>query len=338
MGRTDALDPREQVMDVTTRPANLHDVARIAGVSHQTVSRVINGHPSLRPDTRARVLAAIEQLGYRPNQSARTLATRTSRTLGVVSSNDPNYGPSSTLAGFVTACGESGYAAQVANVGEVGGLPGAVDTLLGQGVDGVVVVAARVDELAALHDLALTKPLVVVTSQSGAPFSTVSVDQSVGAALATQHLIDHGHHHVLHLAGPLTFPDANMRRTGWETTLRAAGMPVRAPRHGDWSAQSGYAIGLDLADDPDVTAIFSGNDQMALGLVHALTSRGVRVPTDVSVVGFDDLPESAHFLPPLTTVRQDFGDVGREIVRVMLSLLDAQAREAVLIPPLLIER
>lgn len=323
---------------MTTRPANLHDVARIAGVSHQTVSRVINRHPSLRPDTRARVLAAIEELGYRPNQSARTLATRTSRTLGVVSSNDPNYGPSSTLAGFVTACGESGYGVQVANVSAAGGLVGTVDALVGQGVDGVVVVAATVDELAALEDLTLTKPLVVVTSQAGTPFSTVSVDQSAGATLATRHLIAQGHRHILHVAGPLTFPDANVRRVGWEATMRDAGLGVRAPRHGDWSAQAGHAIGLELADDPAFTAIFSGNDQMALGLVHALTSRGVRIPEDVSVVGFDDLPESAHFLPPLTTIRQDFGDVGREIVRVMLSLLTEQASESVLIRPRLIDR
>lgn len=325
-------------MDVTARPANLHDVARIAGVSHQTVSRVINGHPSLRPDTRDRVLAAIEELRYRPNQSARTLATRTSRTLGVVSSSAPNYGPSSTLAGFVTACGEATYGVRVANLGGVSGLVGAVDALVGQGVDGVVVVAATVDELAALEDLTPTKPLVVVTSQAGVPFSTVSVDQTSGATLATRHLIDQGHRHILHVAGPKTFPDANVRRAGWEATMRQAGLEVPVPLHGDWSAQAGYAIGIELADEPAFTAIFSGNDQMALGLVHALTSRGIRVPEDVSVVGFDDLPESAHFLPPLTTIRQDFDDVGREIVRVMLSLLGDQAPESVLIRPRLVER
>ncbi|HET9872003.1 MAG TPA: LacI family DNA-binding transcriptional regulator [Propionibacteriaceae bacterium] len=322
------------------KPANLHDVARRAGVSHQTVSRVINGHPSLRPETRERVLAAVAELGYRPNKTARTLATRTSMTLGLVSSGDPNYGPSSTMTGFTTACRDFGYAVQVATVPQIdaSSLPNAVGDLVGRGVDGVVVVAARASELASSREVAIAQPLVVVTSGEAQSLATVSVDQAVGAALAARHLVDHGHRSIVHLAGADDFIDAAARRQGWESALSLAGLEVRTPLVGDWSARSGYQLGCRLVQDLAFTAVFSGNDQMALGLIHAFSDAGIAVPGDVSVVGFDDIPEAEHFLPPLTTIRQDFAEVGRQTMSLMLSLLSGEAPRAVSIPPQLVSR
>jgi DNA-binding LacI/PurR family transcriptional regulator len=322
------------------KPANLHDVARRAGVSHQTVSRVINGHPSLRPDTRDRVLAAIAELGYRPNATARALATRTSRTVGVVSSGDPNYGPSSTMSGFTSACRNAGYAVQVATVPAVdrASWHAGVSDLVDRGVDGVVVVAARVAELAAARDLTINQPLVLVTSGFAPQISTVSVDQVAGAALATQHLIDHGHRSIRYLAGPDDFNDAGARLDGWQAAMARAGLEVRAPLVGDWSARAGYELGVALADDLSFTGVVSGNDQMALGLIHALSDAGIAVPGDVSVVGFDDIPEAEHFLPPLTTIRQDFAEVGRQTMGLMLDLLAEHQPRSVSIAPQLISR
>ncbi len=322
------------------KPANLHDVARRAGVSHQTVSRVVNGHPSLRPDTRDRVLAAIAELGYRPNNTARTLATRTSMTLGVVSSGDPHYGPSSTMSGFTTACRDAGYAVQVATVPDIdaASLHAAVGDLVGRGVDGVVVVAARTAELAAALDVSISQPLVVLSSGSAPRLATVAVEQAAGAQLGTEHLIGHGHRSIVHLGGPAEFADAVMRRSGWESAMRRNGLQVRVPLAGDWSAKAGYEVGGRLVKDLDFTAVFSANDQMALGLIHAFSDAGISVPTDISVVGFDDIPEAEHFLPPLTTIRQDFADLGRHSMQLMLDLLAGSPPRAVSIPPQLVSR
>jgi len=129
---------------------------------------------------------------------------------------------------------------------------------------------------------------------------------------------------VHHIAGPAAWVDAQERITGWRGALAEAGATEPELLSGDWSSASGYRIGHRIADSTDVTAVFCGNDHMALGLLRALAERGMRVPGDVSVVGFDDIPESAYFLPPLTTVRQDFGELGRRALATLVDMIDGR--------------
>jgi DNA-binding LacI/PurR family transcriptional regulator len=151
-----------------------------------------------------------------------------------------------------------------------------------------------------------------------AAVTSVAIDNEAGAGAATEYLLSLGHRTVYHVAGPSSCLDAVERVDGWRKALREAGAPEPPALAGDWSSASGYALGCRLATDPDLTAIFCGNDTMALGVIRALVERGFRVPGDVSVVGFDDVPEAGYYLPPLTTVRQDFGEVGRQALSALV--------------------
>jgi DNA-binding LacI/PurR family transcriptional regulator len=296
------------------------DVAKLAGVSHQTVSRVLNDHPNVRPQTRDRVLAVIRQLDYRPNAAARTLVTRRTRTLGVISFDTTLYGPASMLYGIERAASGS-YFVTIASVPAFDrrSVLGAVDRLLGQAVEGIIVIAPHTTAVAALRHVPANLPLVAVGCGTHASLASVAIDNAAGAALATRYLLDLGHRTVHHLAGPRSFLDAEERIDGWRQALRTAQAPEPEMLAGDWSSASGYQIGHQFASMPEVTAVFCANDQMALGLLRALSELGRRVPEDISVVGFDDMPESAYFLPPLTTVRQDFGELGRRALDRLLS-------------------
>jgi len=295
------------------------DVARLAGVSHQTVSRVLNGHPHVSTKTRADVLAAIRDLGYRPNAAARSLVTGRTNALGVISVDNTLYGPSSMLYGLERAAPPD-YVVAISRLDAFDrhSLHEAVERFLGKAVEGIIVVAPRPDDVEALINLRTDIPLVAIKCGVKARLPSVAIDNQAGAARATQYLLDLGHATVHHLSGPLSWYDAQDRATGWRATLEAAGAPVPALVTGDWSARSGYEVGLRLAATAEVTAVFCGNDQMALGLLRALAEHGRRVPADVSVVGFDDIPEAAFFPPPLTTVRQDFGELGRRAVHLLM--------------------
>ncbi|MBO0809744.1 MAG: LacI family DNA-binding transcriptional regulator [Actinobacteria bacterium] len=317
------------------------DVARLAGVSHQTVSRVLNDHPNVRPHTRESVLAAISQLGYRPNAAARTLVTRRTRTLGVISFDTTLYGPASMVYGIERAAGHS-YFVSIASLPALDrrGVLGAVDRLLGQGVDGIIVIAPKTSAVAALSHIPPGIPLVAVGCGTRAPLTSVAVDNAAGAELATRYLLDLGHRTVHHIAGPASWLDAQERVTGWRRGLRAARAPEPELMAGDWSSASGYQIGHRVAADRSVTAVLCGNDHMALGLLRALAERGRRVPADISVVGYDDIPESAFFLPPLTTVRQDFGELGRRALDLLVEMINGKGTPGTVlrIPPHLVAR
>ncbi|WP_407951786.1 LacI family DNA-binding transcriptional regulator [Plantactinospora veratri] len=304
------------------------DVARLAGVSHQTVSRVINGHPRVRPETRDRVVRAMAELSYRPNAMARALASRRSRVLGVVSFDTILFGPASTLLGIERAARAAGYGVSIVTLEKVDrrGVLSAVEALDGQGVDGVIIIAPQMAAAAALHSLPQGMAAVAVEAGQDSGLPSVSVDQVAGARLAVQHLLELGHRTVWHVSGPSDWLEAGDRIIGWRQTLEEAGAVVPPIISGDWSARSGYAAGAALAGNPDVTAVFVANDQMALGLLRALHERGVRVPADISVVAFDDIPEAEFMLPPLTTVRQDFDEVGRRGMATLLQLLDTPGR------------
>ncbi|MET7490051.1 LacI family DNA-binding transcriptional regulator [Streptomyces sp. NPDC005538] len=300
------------------------DVARIAGVSHQTVSRVLNDHPNVRPVTRDRVLAAVRELGYRPNAAARNLATRRTRTLGVVSFNTTLYGPACMLYGIEQAARQHDYFVTVAAVGALDrrSVLDAVDRLRDQGVEGIVVIAPQTAAVGALANVPSDMPLVAVGCGTHTTLASVAVDNEAGAELATSYLLDLGHHTVHHLVGPRSWLDAREREAGWRGTLEKRGAPVPAPLSGgDWTARTGYELGRRIAADPDVTAVFCANDHMALGLLRALEKAGRRVPEDISVVGFDDMPETEYFGPSLTTVHQDFDELGRRALRALIEIV-----------------
>jgi DNA-binding LacI/PurR family transcriptional regulator len=320
----------------------MSDVGRLAGVSHQTVSRVINASPHVRPETRDRVLDAMVQLGYRPNSVARALVTGRSKTLGVVSFDTTLHGPASTLLGIERAAHEASYFIVVASLKAMDrpSIADAVERLLRHGVDGLLFITPELEGADALLHAPSDAPLVAVEAGLNEDIPVVSVDQFAGAAAATKHLLDLGHETIWHIAGPPTFIESGERVEGWRTTLEAAGAVAPPPLIGDWSARAGFDLGRRLGADPEVTAIFVANDQMALGALRALQESGRRVPGDVSVVGFDDIPEAPYFLPPLTTVRQDFDELGSRSVRLLLRMIEAgeQLPSGPRVPPELVVR
>ena len=309
------------------RTSIMRDVARLAGVSHQTVSRVLNEHPSVREETRARVLEAMRALNYRRNLAARTLATRRSGILGVIGFESTLYGPASMLYGIEDAARAAGYFVSVVTVRSLdrSAVLEAVDRLCAQAVEGIVAIAPKESAAHALAQVPEGLGCVGVggAGESGVP--SVRIDNRAGAALATQHLIDLGHSTVHHVGGPSDWPEARDRIEGWRSTLYASGRVVPPVEHAAWTADAGYELGTRLARDPDVTAVFCANDPIALGVLRALHEAGRRVPDDVSVVGFDDVPEAGYFLPPLTTVRQDFAELGRRSLELVLAQLREEA-------------
>ena len=322
-------------------PPRMADVAKVAGVSHQTVSRVLNDFPKIRPATRDRVLAAIEELGYRRNTAARTLVTRRSRTIGVITSDMSQFGPAKTMLGLESASRAAGYSLSLAGLTQISAtsLRAAVDQVMDQAVEAVVMIVAHQEALTLARSLRIGVPLVMVEGDLSATPLTAGVDQIEGARLATSHLLDLGHDTVLHLPGPADWLEAAARREGWRMALEERGRPIpELMAEGDWSSHSGYEVSRVMLRESRPTAVFAANDQMALGLLRALHEAGLRVPEDVSVVGFDDLPESGFFTPPLTTVRQDFRELGRRTMALILRVLagELNASEPLVEPHLIV--
>ncbi|GAA2906899.1 LacI family DNA-binding transcriptional regulator [Streptosporangium fragile] len=305
----------------------MEDVAERAGVSAMTVSRVLNTPEKVRPDTRARVLEAVRELGYRPNSAARSLVTGRSGALGVVSFDTTLYGPASTLHGIEQAARTHDYLVTIVNVTALNrhSIGEAVNRLRAQSVEGVVIVAPHESAADGLRHLPGDLPAVVVGARAGLTAPVAAVDQAAGAVRATRHLLSLGHRTVWHLAGPPDWIDAGARVEGWRSALEAEGREVPEPLRGDWSARSGFDHGRQLARDPQVTAIFVANDHMATGVLRALREAGRRVPQDVSVVGFDDVPEAPYLWPPLSTVRQNFTEIGRLAFQLLLERIDGRA-------------
>jgi DNA-binding LacI/PurR family transcriptional regulator len=324
---------------MTQKPV-MADVARLAGVSHQTVSRVINGSPSIRPATKERVLAAIDELGYRPNTAARALVTRRSGIIGIVGTNIALYGPSSIQRSVQEAARAAGYFSSLVPLTDVTReeLRGALDHLARQAVEAVVVIAAQEEAVAVVQSEEAGVPLIVVEGDLSGRGLSVGVDQIDGARQATRHLIDLGHRVIDHVAGPMAWTEAKGRRTGYEEAMQAAGLPARACWEGDWTPARGYEIGRELARNRDITAVFVANDQMAIGVLHAFAEAGLQVPGDISVVGFDDIPEAGYLNPALTTVRQDFHAVGQRAIDLVTATLDGTTLDVALLPPELIIR
>lgn len=308
-----------------SRAPSIRDVAKLAGVSHQTVSRVLNNHPSIRDETKARVLEVMDQLQYRPNRAARALVTSRSRTIGVLTSSRADYGPASSILAIEEAAQLAGYLVITANAdgNSSASIARAITHLINQSVEGMVVIAPQVRVFDTLAEMRLDLPYVTLQATGRLNDHSLAVDQIAGARAATRHLIELGHRGIYHLAGPQDWIEAEARMKGFLREMSDNDVPTTAPILGDWTAEFGYYAGRELLRVRDFTAIFSSNDQMALGLVHAIRDAGLDVPRDISVVGFDDIPEAAHFWPPLTTVRQDFAELGRRAIAALVESAEA---------------
>ncbi|GAA1806691.1 LacI family DNA-binding transcriptional regulator [Agromyces neolithicus] len=318
--------------DVPAEPTGvptMFDVARRAGVSHQTVSRVLNGLTGVAASTKMRVEQAIADLNYTPSPAARAMAKRRSGSIGLILAGRPDYGPSNAALGFNEAARDSGYTVSQASMRslDADALAQAVHRLVLQRVEAIVLISGERDGVAVVSGIDAGVPIIAVASEpapEGRPGPhRVAIDQYAGARLATEHLIGLGHRVIRHVTGPPDSMDAAERRRGWVDAMAEHGLDVREPIAGDWLASSGHAAGQALVADPDATAVFVANDQMALGVLHACHAAGVQVPGDLSVMGFDDIPEAAYFTPALTTMRQDFDALGRDVMSTVLDVLGA---------------
>jgi len=333
-----AAEPVDQPL--RRREPSMEDVAREAGVSGQTVSRVVNARGYVGAATRERVEAAMQRLGYRPNSAARALRSGRFRTLGVVMFSFSSYGNQRTLDAIAVRAAQLGYALTLipvkASAKET--VAGAFRRLEEHAVDGIIIVieAHQLDE--ADVEIPAGLPVVFVDSNRAAEHPFVDTDQAQGARLATEHLLDLGHETVWHVTGPATSYSAERRRDAWRQTLEAHGRAVPEPLQGDWTAESGYRVGMLLRDSDEVTAVFAANDQMAIGVLRAFREGGRDVPGDVSLVGFDGLPDAAQLWPPLTTVQQHPERVGALAVDALLAEIDGDRLETPLVGTELVVR
>lgn len=313
------------------RRISIKQVASEAGVSAQTVSRVLNQRPDVAPETRQRVQEIIERLGFQPSALARSLIQQRSYMLGVVTAGLAYIGPSQTLNGITQQAAAMGYAVLLRELPRFDSseIAATLQSLVSRHVDGIIWAVPEVGVNRAwladpLHPMAV--PIIFLTMQPRPDIPCVTIDNYAGACGAVQHLLDLGRRHIGHIAGPLDWWEASERKRAWEDTLRTAGLTVeeRAWAQGNWSSASGErAIRALLVQYPELDAIFVANDQMALSALNVAHALGRRVPDDLAIVGFDDLPEAIYFWPPLTTVAQPLVELGRQAVRKLHDLVEA---------------
>ncbi|MEI6534436.1 MAG: substrate-binding domain-containing protein [Verrucomicrobiaceae bacterium] len=317
------------------------DVAQLAGVSHQTVSRVLNESNLVGPELRERVTNAIQLLGYKRNTAARALATNRTMNLGVVCFGISQYGPSLALIGMSESARQAGYATSLVSLPEINrdSVREALEHLVDIAVDGIAVIAPVKGATDAVMGFSANIPLIAFEPGAEHGSSSVAIDEVLGARLATQHLLELGHETVWHVGGPDGWLATDARMRGWRAELAARGRVAHEVLMGDWSSASGYRAGKFIAERRDITAVYVANDQMSLGLLQALSQAGLEVPRDVSVVGFDDIPESPYFQPALTTVRLDFRAIGHLCVTRLLQMIrGANLPSAAMLVPELIVR
>ncbi|WP_295693082.1 LacI family DNA-binding transcriptional regulator [Lapillicoccus sp.] len=313
-------------MTAEMRPTTMSDVARLAQVSAMTVSRVVTGRGQVNGATRERVETAMRQLRYSPNVAARTLASGRSGTIGVLTFDTSQYGPGAALLGIERAARQRGYGVSIATVPTLDrvSMTEALDSFVQRSTDGVIAIVPHLSAAQALSETRPRLPVVAVQGTGSPRIPAAAVDQRTGGFLATTHLLDLGHETVWHIGGPEDWFETRERERGWREALASRSAPVPPVVSGDWSPGSGYAAGrVLLAATRPPTAVFVANDQMALGLLHLLYEHGLSAPKDLSVVGFDDIPEAAYLSPALTTVRQDFNEMGRLGMALLLDILTA---------------
>ncbi|MDR2930150.1 MAG: LacI family transcriptional regulator [Propionibacteriaceae bacterium] len=322
--------------------ATMTDVAQAAGVSHQTVSRVLNNHPSVSSATRRAVLDAITSLDYRRNLAARALVTGSSHVIGILVSSTSQSGPVSNLLAMESVARARGYWASIAGLrdNDPQEVTDIISHFTDQGVDGIVAVAqtqATVEAMLAAH---VNVPTVLLTAATvPAEISSADIDQASGARKALGHLRELGHVTIAHISGPETDLHAAARHGAWLASLPATADPEALMAVGDWSAMSGYRAACRLlAGSSGPTAIFAANDRMAYGALRALSEHGIRVPYEMSIVGFDDIEESTCSIPPLTTIRQDHTQLGSTAMQSLIDAMRGEPARCVKIDPDLIVR
>jgi DNA-binding LacI/PurR family transcriptional regulator len=331
----------------------IKEVASAAGVSTQTVSRVINERPDVSPETRKRVQEAIDNLDYRPSALARSLIRQRSHTLGVVTAGLRYLGPSRTLSGIAAAVEDAGYSLLLKELPrfDADDMSPIIEAFLSQHVDGIIWAVPEVGEnhgWVTEDSLGLAIPIVYITMEPRSEISAVSIDNYMGGRLAMSHLLEQGYEHIAHLSGPLDWWEARQRKAAWRDALTEAGLEARDEHwaEGNWSSESGARAFEELLSRyPEMDSIFVGNDQMALSVIQVARQRGLWVPKDIGIVGFDDLPESAYFCPPLTTIQQDQYSVARTAVREIVNTIEAgwselepESPRNIVLPPKLLVR
>ena len=323
---------------VNKRPT-IKQVAKIAGVSTQTVSRVINDRPDVAPETRERIQLAIDELGYQPSALARSLIQQRSYTLGVVTAGLKYIGPSRTLNGITSAAEEAGYSLLLKQLPrfDTDDVMPIFQALLARHVDGIIWAVPEVGENRNWVDkqsLDLNIPIVYLAMGQKENISSVSVDNYLGGRMAMAHLLEQGYQHIGHITGPLDWWEARQRRVAWKDSLKESGFEARDEHwaEGNWSSASGVQAVEKLFEQyPEMDSIFVANDQMSLGVIQVACQRGLRIPQDLGIVGFDNIPESAFYCPSLTTVQQDQHAVGKVAVEEIIQIIESgrQGREPV---------
>jgi len=322
----------------------MRDVARVSGLSLQTVSRVANGEPNVTDATRERVLAVMRELGYRPNLAARAMRRGSFKTIGIVYQGLHAVGTRRTVEAVSEHAALEGYATTLMPIAAATGLAtrGAFTRVGELAVDVIVSILTTQLEFDTPMNLPKGVHTILVGPQRNREVSAMDSDQIGGTRTAVHHLLEAGHHTVHHLAGPPGSFFAARRVETWRQVLQEEQRPVPEVLQGDWTAHSGYLATRRMLEttQPEhyLTALFSANDQMALGAYRAFAEAGLRVPDDISVVGFDDIEEAGDFSPPLTTIAQDWDLMGREVLRVASEVLAGGAPQEVLLPTRLVVR
>lgn len=337
--RTDGgHEPHRPDPESARRSTTIYDIARAADVSHQSVSRYMRGL-DMRPTTKAKIEKALETLSYRPNLSARALITGRSHRIGALTHEVNQYGPGLIIQGATTAAREAGYLLDVIalDMADPDELDQALGQLLQYDLDGILAFASTDSVRAVFEQMDFGVPALIAAEEED--FQVESSFERPGVGQLVSHLVGLGHERMLHIAGPELYSAARNRRRAFEAALRHFGLEAAGTAQGDWSARSGYEAVMALPLESLPTAIVAGNDQMALGAIHALAERGLRVPDDVSVTGVDDTPESAYFTPALTTVRLDFRVQGKNaLVSLLNEIGEGADRPSFLPPPTLVMR
>ncbi len=310
----------------------IKDVAQAAGVSTQTVSRVMNKFSYVSGETRQRVEAVVEQLGYHPSTLARSLIQQRSYTLGIVTYDLKYIGPSRTLNGIADKADELGYMLLMKELDnfDANRIDGVIDSLLARQVDGILWAVPEITDNHTWVDERLAKipvPVLFLAMQPRSGISSVATDNFHGAVMAVEHLLECGRKKIGHISGPHGWWEADERKRGWRDTLMAAGFEP-SEKHcaeGNWSSISGEQAFIQLLESfPDMDAVFVANDQMALSVLREASRRGITIPDQLAVIGFDGIPESAYFCPSLTTIYQDLQQLGEQAVQSVVEMIQAR--------------
>jgi DNA-binding LacI/PurR family transcriptional regulator len=315
-------------MNLNRRPT-IKQVAKAAGVSTQTVSRVINERPDVAPDTRERILTMIDELGYQPSALARSLIQQRSYTLGVVTAGLKHIGPSRTLNGITSAAEQAGYSLLLKELPrfDADDVIPIFQALLARHVDGIIWAVPEVGEnrnWVSRQSLDLNIPIVYLAMEPQENISTVGIDNYLGGRIAMSHLLEQGYRHIGHISGPMDWWEARQRMLAWKDTLQENGLEAQEEEwvEGNWSSTSGaQAVERLFEQYPEMDSIFVGNDQMALGVIQVACERKLKISEDLGIVGFDNIPESAFFCPPLTTIQQDQYAVGKVAVEETIKMI-----------------